>query len=105
MVFQTDYDKIKLLKNQLSRHFSDVIIITSSKNVIKLMSQDFSILGPSQSKLLATPVHGTDIVDRGYFSVFFLLPLPPGNFSAYALVCKHCPKLYHYVTFYFGSPF
>jgi len=54
--FQTDYDEIKLLRNQLSRNFSDVIIITFPKYVTKLTSQDFSILGPSQSKFLATPV-------------------------------------------------
>jgi len=30
-VFQTDYDEIKLLKNQLWCHFSDVITITSPK--------------------------------------------------------------------------
>jgi len=45
-------------KNQLWRHFSDVIVITSSKNVTKLKSQGFSILGLSQSKFLATQVAG-----------------------------------------------
>jgi len=34
-------------KKQLWRHFSDVIVITSPKNVTKLTSQNFSILGPS----------------------------------------------------------
>jgi len=55
VVFQTDYDEIKLQQNQLRYHFSDVIVITSPKNVTKLTSQDFSILGPFQS-VLTTPV-------------------------------------------------
>jgi len=41
------------LTNQLWHHFSDVIVITLS-NVIKLTSQDFSILDPPNQKFLAT---------------------------------------------------
>jgi len=48
--------RIRALKNQLWRHSSDVIVITSLKNVTKLMSQDSSIMAPSQSKFLATSV-------------------------------------------------
>jgi len=33
-----------------------IVIFTSPKNVAKITSQEFSILGPSQSKFLATPV-------------------------------------------------
>jgi len=54
--FQTDYDEIELKKNQLWCHFSDVIVPMSPKNVTKITSQDFSILVPSQSKFLATPM-------------------------------------------------
>jgi len=43
-------------KNKLWRQFSDVIAITSPKNVTKLTSQDFLFLGPSQSRFLVTPV-------------------------------------------------
>jgi len=46
VVFQTDYDEIELSKNQLLRHFSDAVVITLPKNVTKLTSQYFSILGP-----------------------------------------------------------
>jgi len=39
------------------RHISDIIVITSpKKNVTKLTSQDFSILGPIQSKFLGRSV-------------------------------------------------
>jgi len=41
------------LKNQFWCHCSDVIFITSPINVTKLTSQDFYILGLSQSKFLA----------------------------------------------------
>jgi len=44
VVFQTDYDEIEHKKNQLWRHFSDVIVFTSPKTVTNLLSQDFSIL-------------------------------------------------------------
>jgi len=47
MVFQNDYDEIELLKNHLWRRFSDVIVITSQKNVTKIMSQDFLFWAPS----------------------------------------------------------
>jgi len=45
-------------KNQLWRHFSDVIVITSPKKVTKITLQNFSILlsPPLQSKFLATTV-------------------------------------------------
>jgi len=57
LIFQADYDEIELQKNQLLRHFSDVIAITSPKNVNKLnVANFFPILGPSQSKFQATPV-------------------------------------------------
>jgi len=46
VVLQTDYDEIELLKNQLWRHFSNVIVIMSSINVTKVLA--------FPSKLLAT---------------------------------------------------
>jgi len=47
--------KSNFKKSVIWRHFSDVIVIMSQKHVTKLTSQNFSILGPSQSKLfLAT---------------------------------------------------
>jgi len=49
----------RTLKNQLWRHFSNDIVITSPKNVTNQTSQDFSILGPFQSKFLATSVPRT----------------------------------------------
>jgi len=55
VVFQTDYDKIEL-KNQLGHGFSNVVVITSLENFIKLTSQDFPILGPAQSEFLTTPM-------------------------------------------------
>jgi len=55
--FYADYEEIKFQKNQLRRHFSDVIIITSPKSVTQITTQFFSILPPPpQSKFLATPV-------------------------------------------------
>jgi len=64
LVFQTDYDKITLCdfaeintiqkieqKKSILRHFSDAITTMSPKNVT-----NFSILSPSQSEFLATPV-------------------------------------------------
>jgi len=39
------------LKNQLWRHFSNIIVLRHRNT-----SQDFFILGPSQLKFLATPV-------------------------------------------------
>jgi len=45
-------------KNELWRHFCDVIGIMSQNDVTKITSQNFFILGsPSQSKFLATPVY------------------------------------------------
>jgi len=49
----------RTLNKSVMSHFNDVIVITSTKNVTKLTSQDFSFLGPSQSKFLATPVRST----------------------------------------------
>jgi len=43
---QDDYDEIEFQKNQLWRHFSDVIVITSPKNATNITLQNFSILGP-----------------------------------------------------------
>jgi len=45
------------LKNPVLRRFSNIIVITQPKNVTKLTSKDFSILGPFQPKFLATPVY------------------------------------------------
>jgi len=78
VVLQTDYDKIELqkisydvtsklwfyklimtksnFKKSIMTSFCDIIAITSPKNVTKITSQNFSILPPSQSKSLATPV-------------------------------------------------
>jgi len=44
-------------KKHLIRHFSDVIVITSPRTVTKLTFQEFSMLGTSQLKFLATPVY------------------------------------------------
>jgi len=44
--FKLILTKPELLKNQLGCHFSDVITITSPKNVTKITSQKFSILSP-----------------------------------------------------------
>jgi len=55
LCFLTDYDEIEL-KKLVMTSFSDVIDITSLKHVIKLTSLIVFILGPSQSKFLATPV-------------------------------------------------
>jgi len=62
LVFQIDYDKIELLKISY-----DVISVTSSLLLhqydTKTMSQNFSVLGPSQSKFLlrqcVTPIQYT----------------------------------------------
>jgi len=56
VVFKTDYDEIELKKISYDVISVTVIVITSTKIVTKLMSKDFSILGPSQSKFLAKPV-------------------------------------------------
>jgi len=45
-VFSSWLWRNRTLKSQLLRHFSDVITITTSKNVPKIKSQNFSILGP-----------------------------------------------------------
>jgi len=50
----------RTLKNQLRRHFSDVITITPLKNIIKITSQNFSILLLPQLKFLAISVGGAD---------------------------------------------
>jgi len=50
VVFQTDYGEIKTLKNQLRQNFSDVIDITSTKNVTKSVTK-FFYLGPPPSKI------------------------------------------------------
>jgi len=55
VVFQADYDEIELQKNQLWRHFSDVMAIMSPKNVNKNVTKIFHF-EHSQSKFLATPV-------------------------------------------------
>jgi len=52
-VFQTDYDEIEFQKNQLLRHFSDVI---HRKTSPKLRHNFFPFCPPPQSKLLATSV-------------------------------------------------
>jgi len=49
--FQADYDEIEFQKNQLWRHFSDIIAITSTKNFTI-----FLFCPSPQSKFLATPV-------------------------------------------------
>jgi len=47
VLFRTDYDEIKIKKIGYDVIFSDVIVITSPKNVIKITLQNFSILSPS----------------------------------------------------------
>jgi len=51
VVFQTDYEEIKLQKIGY-----DVITITSPKNVTKITLQNSSILDPLQSKFLTASV-------------------------------------------------
>jgi len=56
VIFQADFDEIELKKNSY-----DAISVTSSplrhqNDVTKITSQNFFILGPSQSKFLATLV-------------------------------------------------
>jgi len=45
-----------MTKSNFKKNIYDVIVISSPRNVTKLTSQDFSIMGPSQSKFLAKPV-------------------------------------------------
>jgi len=51
VVFQTDYGEIGLFKNQLWRHFSDIIVITLPKKVTKLTWQIFFHFGPLPIKI------------------------------------------------------
>jgi len=56
VIFEADYDKIKLQKSSY-----DIISVMSHHCIIKKRHQNnftkiFSNLGPSQSKFLATPV-------------------------------------------------
>jgi len=55
VVFEADYDYDKL-QNIVMTSFSDVIAITSPKNVTKLRHKKFSNLDPYQTKFLAAPV-------------------------------------------------
>jgi len=57
MLIHFHANEIELKKIIYDVIFCDVIAITSLKNVTKITSQKFSILGPSQSKFLATPLH------------------------------------------------
>jgi len=65
--FQTVYDEIELKKSIITpfplRHR-----ICVTKNVTKIASQDFSILGPTQSKFLATSVRKCETVKFVTFS-------------------------------------
>jgi len=97
-------------KNQLWRHFSDVIVIISPKNVTKITSQSFSILGPPpllpQSKFLATPVLKTDryhfFKNRyRYFQKFFTDSWPTADIRlstdtrfAYRYFCRYFDKVF-----------
>jgi len=54
LFFQANYDEIELQKISYDGHFSDVIVIMSPKNVTKITTQNFFILGLPQSKFLAT---------------------------------------------------
>jgi len=50
MFFQTYYDEIELLKNQLWHHFSDVIVITTTKTSPNLRHKIF-LFGPLSIKI------------------------------------------------------
>jgi len=71
VVFQTDYDEIEHYKYQLRRHFSDAIIITSPKNVIRIMSQIFPFWAPPNK--ISGHAHGAIYISTSQMLCFEII--------------------------------